>query len=90
MANIKSSKRDIRKSSERHVLNQKHKGQMRGGLRRARTAIQAGEQGVEEVVREAMSLIDRAASRGAIHRNAAARRKSRLARRVNASQAASA
>ena len=87
MANIKSSKQDIIKSRERHQLNQRQKGQMRGGIRRARAAIEHGAGNAEESTRLAISLIDRAASKGSIHRNAAARRKSRLALRLNAVQA---
>ena len=86
MANIKSSKHDIRKSSERHAANQMRKGLMRGSIRRAKSAV-AGSGDPQSAVREAVSLIDRAASSGAIHPNAAARRKSRLVRRLNVSQA---
>ena len=88
MANIKSSKRDVRKSQERHALNQMYKGRMRGTIRRARIAIQIGDTSTPEAVRDAISAIDRAAARGAIHPNAAARRKSRLAHRLNAKQTA--
>ena len=87
MANIKSSKRDIRKSEERHQKNQMYKGRMRGASRRAKLAITAGGEATEQTVRAAYSAIDRAALRGAIHPNAAARRKSRLARRLNAAAA---
>ena len=83
MANIKSSKHDITKSAERHTRNQMRKGLMRGSIRRARTAIAAGNAGANVDVNSAISLIDRAASRGAIHPNAAARRKSRLVKRLN-------
>lgn len=89
MANIKSSKQDIIKSRERHARNQARKGQMRGSIRRARAAIQAGGDDAVIALRGAISMIDRAASRGSIHPNAAARRKSRLVQKLNASQAAS-
>ena len=87
MANIKSSKRDIRKSYERHLRNQTRKGRMRGGIRRAKLAIDTGAENAGQAIREALSVIDKAASSGAIHPNAAARRKSRLARRANAAAA---
>ncbi len=87
MANIKSSKQDIIKSRERRLLNQTHRGHMRGSVRRARAAIATGSPSTVDAFREAVSFIDRAASKGAIHRNAAARRKSRLAQRLNSSQA---
>ncbi|MDQ2731568.1 MAG: 30S ribosomal protein S20 [Armatimonadota bacterium] len=89
MANIKSSKQDIIKSRERHKRNQARKGQMRGSIRRARTAIQAGGDEAVTALRTAISMIDRASSRGSIHPNAAARRKSRLAQKLNDSQAVS-
>lgn len=90
MPNIKSSKQDVLKSRERRLLNQMHKGRMKGGIRRARLAISGGKEDAAGAVREAVSVIDRAAARGAIHRNAADRRKSRLARRLNAATRAAA
>jgi len=88
VANIKSSKQDVIKSRERHLRNQMHKGQMKGSIRRARLAIAAGGDEAGEALRDAVSRIDRAASKGAIHPNAAARRKSRLALRLNALRSA--
>lgn len=54
---------------------------------RVRTATKAaisaaGQEGAEAAMRTAQSVIDRAAKKGVLHRRAAARRKSRLARRV--------
>ena len=85
MANIKSQ---IKRNKQNAVRQERNKG-VRSELKtRVRNAVAATEEGaddVEELARLAISRIDRAASKGVIHRNAAARRKSRLAKRVNAS-----
>jgi small subunit ribosomal protein S20 len=56
---------------------------LRSALRGVRSAIDGNDlTGAKQALRETMSLIDRMASKGIIHRNAAGRYKSRLARRV--------
>jgi small subunit ribosomal protein S20 len=54
---------------------------------RAKTAVKAAEEGAEnteEALRAAVKRIDKAGSKGVIHKKQAARRKSRLVRRINA------
>ena len=57
-------------------------------MREAREAISDGDPDAAEYVRQAQSALDRAATRNIIHRNAAARRKSRLAAQLKAVQTA--
>lgn len=88
MANLRSAKRDIKKSRKRAARNQSVRSAIKTFVKKARTAITEGDEQALTLLKETASLVDRAAKRGIIHRNAAARRKSRLARRMNAAKAA--
>ena len=85
--NIASAKKNMRKSRAAAVRNRAQRSALRTALKKARAANPASE---GEVVIEAVSLLDRAARKGLIHPNKAARHKSQLARRANALAAASA
>ena len=62
---------------------------LRGALRTIRTAIDGGDSAqVKEALRETVSLVDKMAAKGVIHKNAAGRYKSRLASRVAKKSAA--
>lgn len=88
MANIKSAAKRARQTEIRTLRNKSVKTRMRGATRKALEQIASAEPDAVQAVRTAMSVIDHAASKHVIHRNAAARKKSRLARRLNALQAA--
>jgi len=65
------------------------RSRLRGALRSMRTAIDAGDPAqVKDALRETVSLVDKMASKGVIHKNAAARYKSRLAARISKKSAA--
>jgi small subunit ribosomal protein S20 len=83
MANRKSALKRIRTSAKRHDRNQAVKSATRTFVKKARTAIarDVGEARVDLVA--AISALDRAAKKGVIHRNNAARRKSRLMKLYN-------
>jgi len=78
MPNIRSAKKRLRQDEKKRVQNQSVKTRMKTETKKALT----GE------VNTAFSAIDKAAAKGVIHRNAAARRKSRLARRLASAAAA--
>ena len=80
MPNIKSAKKDMLKSRAAAVRNRAQRSALRTALKKAR----AGES-TSETVLDAVSLLDRAARKGLIHPNKAARHKSQLARKANAS-----
>jgi small subunit ribosomal protein S20 len=73
--NIASAKKNMRKSRAATVRNRAQRSALRTALKRARTA---GATSDEKLA--AVSLLDRAARKGLIHKNAAARHKSRLAK----------
>ena len=79
MANTLSAMKRIRQEQKRHARNQAVKSRMRTFIKRAQDAIERGErEEAVEAVRQAVSEIDRAAKKGTIHANNAARHKSRL------------
>ena len=79
MANTKSAVKRIRQNELRRVRNRAVRSQVRSALKDARAA-QGAEQRTS--VAEAIRALDRAVTKGVIHRNTAARKKSALARRL--------
>ncbi len=78
MANTKSAVKRARQSQERNLRNRRYKSGIRTAVRKFEAAL--GNEGAEEAMRDAVRQLDRAASKGVIHPNAARRKKSRLAR----------
>jgi len=91
MAHSLSSKKRIRQNEKRRMQNRARQSVLKKKLRRVLDALLHKEvDNAEAAFHEASKLLDREADRGLIHRNAAARRKSRLARRINALKASAA
>ena len=90
MANHKSAMKRLRSSEKRRQRNRIVRGSTRTSVKKARTSITGKDMAVAEAaVHDAVSALDRAAAKGVIHKNNAARRKSRLMRQLNqAKQAA--
>ncbi len=85
MPNIKSVIKDVKRSRQRQLRNQATKSQIKTFIKKSRTLIATGTAQPEEVsasVAKTVSVIDKAWKRGIIHKNAAARRKSRLMKRA--------
>jgi len=83
LANIKSQIKRNKQNEKRRLRNRMYRGSTRAAVRDARSAIEAGD--AEEsrtAVLEAISALDKAAAKGVIHKNNAARRKSRLVKRL--------
>lgn len=84
MANTKSAVKRIRSSERKRKINQVHRSRARTYVKNTRTLIAAGQLDEAEVMaREAVGALDRAAQKGVIHKNNAARRKARLMKRLN-------
>ena len=84
MANIKSQIKRNKQNEKRRVRNRVYRGSARTFVKRARLAIEAGEkESALEATQVAISALDKAAEKGIIHKNNAARRKSRLVKRLN-------
>ena len=81
MANTKSAQKRIRSNERKRLRNQMYRSRVKTMIRKAEQLIFAGQPS-EEAVREAVSTLDRAAVKGIIHKNNAARRKSRLIKKL--------
>jgi small subunit ribosomal protein S20 len=85
VANIKSQKKRILTDEKARVANKAVRSELKT---RAKAAVSAaGTEAAPAALRAAQKKLDKAASKGVIHKNAAARRNSRLAKRVNAASA---
>lgn len=83
MANIKSAIKRNRQNEKRRQLNRIYRGSTRTQVRDAKDAIAAGNlEEANEQVSAAIVKLDRAAAKGVIHKNNAARRKSRLIKQL--------
>ena len=79
MANIKSQIKRNRQNEKRRVHNRVYRGAARTMVSKARTAIESGDKAaMKEEINKAIVALDKAAQKGVIHKNNAARRKSRL------------
>ncbi|HEV2766464.1 MAG TPA: 30S ribosomal protein S20 [Acidimicrobiales bacterium] len=83
MANIKSQIKRNLQNEKRRLRNKAVRSELRTRTRRAVAAAEAGSPQRDEELRLAIKRIDKAAAKGVIHKNTAARRKSRLMRRVS-------
>jgi small subunit ribosomal protein S20 len=83
LANIKSQIKRNRQNEKKRVHNRVFRGKARTLVSKARVLVENGEQEKSaEAVRQAVSALDKAAEKGVIHKNNAARRKSRLMKRL--------
>ncbi|WP_326599097.1 30S ribosomal protein S20 [Streptomyces sp. NBC_01803] len=87
MANIKSQIKRIKTNEKARLRNQAVKSEVKTAVRRAREAAAAGDyEQAEAARREAARKLDKAVSKGVLHPNNAANKKSALAAQVNALQ----
>ena len=81
---IKSSIRSVKTDAERRASNFSVKSTVRTAIRKTAESAAAGKADeATTLLAKAASTIDKAASKGVLHKNAAARKKSRLAKKVN-------
>jgi small subunit ribosomal protein S20 len=84
LPNKKSAEKRVRSSRRKQQYNQIHRGRARTKDKKARRLLEEGDvEAAREAVREAASALDKAAQKGVIHKNKAARRKSRLMTQLN-------
>jgi small subunit ribosomal protein S20 len=87
LANIKSQIKRNKQNQKRRMRNRVYRGTARTYVRKAEAAIKVGDaQASQEEVLKAIKALDKAASKGVIHKNNAARRKSRLVKKLNSMQ----
>ena len=84
MAHSLSAKKRIRQDVKRNARNRWRKRQMRGVVRDFERAVDAGDlDGAAQRLQQCYKVLDRVADKGIIHKNAAGRKKARLARRLS-------
>ncbi|RLC76644.1 MAG: 30S ribosomal protein S20 [Chloroflexi bacterium] len=89
MANTKSAIKRLRSAERRRLRNRIHRGRARPAVKKARRLMdEVRLEEAREAVRMAVSALDKAAEKGIIHKNNAARRKSRLMQRLNQAERA--
>jgi len=81
---IKSSMKDLRRTVRRTARNRAVKGKLRSSIKGVRVALASNKaDAAQQQLAQATPIIDRAVSQGILHKNAAARQKSRLMRHLN-------
>lgn len=88
MPNIKSAAKRMRQDEGRHQRNRNYRSAARTAVKKARALLEEANPAAQDAVHTAVMALDRAAQRGAIHANNAARRKSRLMHQYNKTTAA--
>ncbi len=85
MANIASARKRASQSEERRTRNAAHRSRLRTYIKKVLSAVDSGDVGkAQAAFREAVPVIDSSVTKGLIHKNRAARSKSRLNARVKA------
>lgn len=83
MANHKSAEKRVRQNTRRNEINRSNRSGLRTQIKKLRAALaDHNKQESTELLNPTVSLIDKAVNKGIIHRNTAARYKSRLTRHV--------
>jgi small subunit ribosomal protein S20 len=85
MANHKSAEKRVRQNAKRNEINRSNRSKLRTSIKKLRTAVAGSDKSAStELLYPTVSLIDKAVNKGIIHKNTAARYKSRLTKHVNA------
>jgi small subunit ribosomal protein S20 len=85
VAHHASAQKQMRQSQKRRARNRQNLSQLKTQVKKLRGAIATGDaEAAKKLLSETVGEIDKAAKKGVVHDNAAARYKGRLARRVNA------
>jgi small subunit ribosomal protein S20 len=87
MPNIKSAKKRVKVSETKALRNKANRTALKTSIRKADAAIAGGSDDKQEALGAAIKSIDKAVSKGILHKNTAARRKSRLVLSSNKTQA---
>lgn len=84
MPNHKSAEKRVRQTAKRNAINTSNKSQLRTQIKKLRTALASGDKKQsQDLLNPTISTIDKAVNKGILHKNTAARYKSRLTSHVN-------
>ena len=87
MPNIKSAKKRVKVNTEKTLQNKMIKTNLKTVLKNADAAVTAGAEDKEAAIRLAIKKVDQAAAKGIMHKKNADRKKSQLAKKLNAAKA---
>lgn len=83
MANHKSAEKRVRQNEKRNAINRSNRSKLRTQIKKLRAAVAASDKSLStELLNPTVSVIDKAVNKGIIHKNTAARYKSRLTKHV--------
>lgn len=88
MANTKSAKKQAKQNEKRRAINLARKSAIKTIVKKAISAMTAGQENAQELLKEASAQLARAKNKGVLHANTASRKISRLTKRFNKAQAA--
>ncbi|CAN5244388.1 30S ribosomal protein S20 [soil metagenome] len=84
MPNHKSAEKRVRQNEKRRAVNRSNRGSLRTQIKKLRVALAAGDKAQsQELLIPTIALIDKSVNKGVLHKNTAARHKSRLTMHVN-------
>jgi small subunit ribosomal protein S20 len=86
MPNHKSAEKRMRQGEARRDINRGNRTRVRGQIRKLRAALTGDSAQLKELLPATISIIDKAVQKGVLHKNAAARHKSRLTAAVTQAQ----
>ena len=86
MPNIQSAKKRVKVIATKTMRNKAINSDLKTNIKKANAAIETGDNSVE-AVKTAIKKIDKAAAKGVLHKNTAARKKSALAKKLNVKEA---
>ncbi len=89
MAKNRSAMKRARKIERRTLRNRMLRSSLRTSIKKFEQSLNAGAEDVQAKLRKALVAIDKAVTKGILHKNAAARKKSRLTKKFNATNATS-
>lgn len=87
LPNIKSAMKRVKVQEKKNLRNRIAKSRMKTAIKAFEAGVANGAENVDALYREAVSLVDRAASKGVIHKNASNRKKAQLAKLYNSQEA---
>ncbi|MBR0141479.1 MAG: 30S ribosomal protein S20 [Ruminococcus sp.] len=86
MPNIKSAKKRVKVNATKAAANKSRKSELKTLLKKADIAVAENSANKEDAVKVAIKRVDQACAKGLMHKNKAARKKSQLAKKLNASK----
>ncbi|AYC29681.1 30S ribosomal protein S20 [Paenisporosarcina cavernae] len=82
MPNIKSAIKRVKTNEKANAQNSQTKSTMRTAVKKAETAVLNKEENAQDLLKSAIQQLDKAASKGLIHKNTASRKKARLMKKA--------